>query len=244
MAATASYTPDHLSNGYSSTTSAYTNGHHASSMDGRHDEYSHSGLSSPYQQQHQQQLYSAQHSEDSVDATSASQYTTSADVKFNPPATPTSEYGINPSPARPTQFPDYMHRPQYHDGAPRYHHSAAPQAAGAGIPQTTSPSMHTSEEETPIGDVSDALDPSSNTDMHADPSIAAPPSHAYTTHHYTPYAPQQDAPHYPPQHMYPPHQYQYPPHAMPGAYGHVPPAMSQPAPMVSQGPRPPGVSNL
>lgn len=242
MAATASYPSDHLSNGYSPSTTAYTNGH-GSSMDGRHTEYTQSGLSSPYQQQHQQQLYTTQHSEDSVDATSASHYTPGGDVKFNPSGTPTSEYGMNPSPARSTQFPEYMHRPQYTDGAQRYHHSAAPQSAGPGqIPQPTSPSMPESEEGTPIGDVSDAHNPSSNIDMPLDPSIAAPPPHAYTTHHYAPYATQQDAPHYPPQHMYPPHQYQYPSHAMPGAYGHVPPTMSQPPPMVSQGPRPPGVS--
>lgn len=242
MTTTASFPSEHLSNGYSPSASAYTNGH-GSSMDGRQGDYSHSGLSSPYQHH---QLYGGQHSEDSADATSASHYTPGQDVKFNPSGTPTSEYGMNPSPARSTQYQDYMQRPQFPDGAQRYHHNASAQPVGPGqMPQSTSPSTSM-----PDGapDGADVREPPSNTDVPVDPSITAHPPPTYpphVTHGY--YAPQHEAPHYPSQpHMYPPQQYgaQYSgaPH-MAAGYGHVPTPMAQQS-MIPPGTRPPGVSRV
>ena len=248
MTTTASYPQDHhLANGYSPSTSAYTNGH-SSSMDGRQGEYAQSGLSSPYQQQ---QLYGEQHSEGSADATSASQYTPGQDVKYNPSATPTSEYGLNPSPARTSQYQDYMQRPQFSDGAQRYHPNVAAHAtqpAGPGqMPQATSPSTPVPDD-IPIGDVSDVSELPSNMDMTLDPTIAVAPP-AYSQHHYNPYPSQHEAPHYTPQqHMYPPHQYgqQYPsgPHAIPAGYGHIPPPPMHASQAMVAGPRPPGVRHV
>jgi len=215
-------------------------------MDGRQGEYSHSGLSSPYQQQ---QLYvGAQHSEDSADATSASHYTPGPDVKFNPSATPTSEYGMHPTSARSPQYPEYMQRPQFPDGAQRYHPNAAAHAtqpAGSGqMLQSTSPSTPIPDGD-PQEDNADASELSSNTDVPVDPSIAvAPPTYP---HHYNPYPSQHEAPHYPPQqHMYHPPQYggtayHGPAAGMQPAYGHIPPPMTQPQAMAPPGTRPPGV---
>jgi hypothetical protein len=255
MTTTAGFPSEHhLSNGYSPSTSAYTNGHDPS-MDGRQGDYSQSGLSSPYQQQ-----YDVQHSEDTTDATSVSHYTPGQDVKFNPSATPVPEYGMNPSPVRSAQYQEYMQRPQFSDGAQRYIHNPVPQPAGPGhAPTSASPSMPTSDSVAPAGDLFEDNEPLSNIEQPVDPAMTAPPASAYSQHYY----PQHEPPHYAPtsQHqMYSSHtgyapQYNgSPQHAMAPAYGqhvgpHVPqqppPSMQQQQPpIIPPGTRPPGVSRV
>lgn len=233
----ATYPPEQLANGYSPNHHAYTNGHgHSQSMDGRPGEYPQSGLASPYNQP-----FTGDHSEENtLDQASAAQYpqSQSQDVKYNPSATPTSDYGMSQSAARPAAFPEYIQRATYPDGS-RYS-NAGPQGSTPGnMAQSSSPSSPLNNGHSVIHHR--ALNTNSDHDIPVDPSIAAS-SPAYPQHHYA-YAPQHDAPHYqsaPP--MYPQHTYaaQYPGH--PISYGHVPPAMPTPPQMVSAGTRPPGVS--
>jgi len=237
----ATYSNEHLHNGYSPATNNYTNSHNQP-MDGRQTEYSQSGLSSPYQS------YSGQHSEEPmVDHASAAHYAQAQDVKFNPQATPTSEYGLNTPTSRSGQFPEYMQqRAQYPDGTQRYHASVAQGVSAGSMAQPPSPSAP-QEDGQPL-DHHGAHNVSSNVDVAIDPTMAAT-SPTYAHHHYSPYNQQHEMPHYQPAPgvMYGRAEYGAPypgahPHVMP-AYGHVPGVVPTAASLMPSAQRPPGVSN-
>ena len=202
---------------------------HAQPMDGRPTEYPQSGLSEPTP------MMKESLSEASADQPAAAQYPQGQDPRssnFSSSATPTSEYGINPSSARSGSFPEYIQRAQYPQGG-------QPANAG-GMAQATSPSL-------PDGHANNHHPPDfkSNSDVPIDPSIAAATSPTYPHGQYSPYTPHHEM-------NYPGHPGlynrpdwaggQYPPgHGMPG-YGHSPASTGPPAPpMVSPVQRPPGV---
>ncbi|KAF2834929.1 hypothetical protein M501DRAFT_943083 [Patellaria atrata CBS 101060] len=204
-------------------------------MDGRQTtDFPQSGLHTPYPT-----LTEPQSEGPSADQASAAQYPQGQDPRtsnFSSSATPTSEYGINPSSARSGSFPDYI----------RSYNTPSQQSGSAGgMAQATSPSM-------PLNDghanKHNAHNVKSDPDLPIDPSIAASPT--YPSHQqYSPYPPQQhDMSHYaqhPTTPMYAPRPEwaggHYPPgqHPMPGHYGH--PATSGPPgqAMVSPVQRPP-----
>lgn len=207
------------------------------SMDARQTDYPQSGLSSPYPSFPEPQSEGS-----SADQASAAQYPQGQDPRssnFSSSATPTSEYGINPSSARSGSFPEYIQRP--------YHPSGAQAANAGGMAQATSPSMPL-----PDGQANNhnAHNIKSDPDVPIDPSIAAAASPTYPPHpQYSPYAQQHDMSHYqghPGTPIYgarPEWGGQYPPgpHHMP--YGHSPATSGPPTPsMVSPVQRPPTVS--
>jgi transcription factor CON7 len=167
---------------------AFTNTQH-NSMDRGATEYSQSGLHTPYPNA----FNGAQSEETSADHASAAQYTPQQDVRSNnysTSATPTSEYGVYPTSARSSSFPEHIQR-QYH---PASNHSGS----SGGMAQPTSPSMPLQD-----GGRPNHHNPQikSDQDVPIDPSIAAS-SPTYPTHggQYSPYPPQQDM-----QHGYPSH---------------------------------------
>jgi len=101
------------------------------SMDGGRQEYQQSGLSSPYTTFPEPQSEGS-----SADPASAAQYNPQGQdpraANFSSSATPTSEYGINPSSARSGSFPDYIQRQQY---------ASAQSANAGGMAQATNPSI-------------------------------------------------------------------------------------------------------
>ena len=160
------------------------------SMDRGANEYSQSGLPTPYPHA----FTDAQSEESTADHASAAQYTPQQDVRSNnysTSATPTSEYGVYPTSARSaSSFPEHIQR-QYH---PSSNHSGS----SGGMAQSTSPSM-------PLQDGrSNHHNPQikSDQDVPIDPSIAAS-SPTYPQHggqQYSPYPPQQEMQHGYPQH--------------------------------------------
>jgi transcription factor CON7 len=199
-------------------------------MDARQQDYSQSGLNSPYP------TFTGQPSEAApADQASAAQYPPQGQDPRASNLTPTSDYSLNPSSARSGSFPDYIQRP--------YPPGAQGQAA-AGMAQQQSPSMPLPDGQT-NGHRSPTL--KSDSDVPIDPSIAAQTSPTYSQHQqYSPYTPHHDMQQYPGQ----PHTPMYP--ARPEWAGHYPqpgmhyahPATSgPPAPaMVSPVQRPPTVS--
>jgi hypothetical protein len=195
-------------------------------MDGRQTDYPQSGSRAPFQ------TFPEPPSEgSSADPASAAQFSQGPDPRaanFSSAATPTSEYGINPSSARSGSFPEYIQR-------------------AGGMAQSTSPSLPL-----PDGQDNTQHNNKSDSDVPIDPSIATASSPTYPAHQqqqqqpqYSPYGPQHDMQHYqghPQTPMYgarPEWAGQYPPHHM--QYGHPassgPPAQS----MVSPVQRPPAV---
>jgi transcription factor CON7 len=207
-------------------------------MDGRQSDYPQSGLSSPYPS------FPEPHSEgSSADQASAAQYPQGQDPRsanFSSSATPTSEYGLNPSSARSGSFPEYIQRTPYHQSGP-------PSANAGGMAQT-SPSMPLSPDGQPNHHHHSHSMKSDNS-VPIDPSIAAAASPTYPQHQqYSPYAPQHDMTHYPP-HPATPLYAQRPdwaghyPGGDPIPYGHAPGSSGPPQPaMVSPVARPPTVS--
>ena len=194
-------------------------------MDGRQAEYSQPGLSSPFHHPE-----SGQPSEGAPpDQASGAQYPQGQDAKYNPSATPTSEYGMTPQSTRSNQFPDYAQRPGY---APD---QRFPQAAPSQHPVMQTPQSPSQPLSNGISNGHQHAPNSSNDDVPVDPSIAAAsPTYPPQPPHYPPHYPQHEM-HY----QHPPPMYarpgEYPPHAYPHPYAHYPP------PMMGR-PGPPGVS--
>ena len=252
------YPNDTATNGYpASTTAPYTNGH-AQPMDGRPGEYSQTGLTSPSSNHTSNQPESKDSTSDH--ASSAQYPPQQADVKFNPPQTPASDYSLNPSSARSGSFPDYLQRAPYPDASqqqqppPRYLPTSAPNGAPGNMAHSSSPSSLP-----PANDDGQMMNHqqhsiprsvASNQDIPVDPNITNSSPTYPPTHHYPPqYHHDMNQYHTPPAQMYRPHPPEYgappysaPPHGMPPQYGHVPTSVSTPPSMVSAGARPPGVS--
>ena len=176
-----------------------------------------------------------------LDQASAAQYTPQGvrSSNISASATPTSEYGLNPSSARSTGFPEHISRQPQYQYAPQQHPSASTMA------QATSPSMNSLQD----GAQPDHRNPpnmKSDNDVPIDPSIAQS-SPTYPPP-YSPYQPQgHDMAHY--QGQPPPQLYarpdgawpqQYPGHHMPGPYSS--PAVPTGSPAATAGPRPGQVS--
>ncbi|KAL8813551.1 MAG: hypothetical protein Q9200_000160 [Gallowayella weberi] len=151
------------------------------------------------------------------DPASAAQYTPQPDVRsstYAAPATPTTEFGVNPSSARSTSLnQDYLARQQYaHQQHQQQHNS---HASAASMAQATSPSMSLHD-----GQQNNHHNPphvKSNTEVPIDPSIAAS---SPTYPQYSPYAQQGHDMQYPGHPPYAhhgwPQQYAGHPHSMPG----------------------------
>ncbi|KAH8683377.1 hypothetical protein BGZ60DRAFT_524706 [Tricladium varicosporioides] len=178
--------PDTAEATLSTLLGAYSNDEHHL-MDRGAAEYSQSGLHSPYPSA----LTEAQSEESSADHASAAHYTPQQEVRSNnysTSATPTSEYGVYPTSARSSSFPEHLQR-QYH---PASNHSGS----SGGMAQPTSPSQpdgRTNHHNSQI---------KSDQDVPIDPSIAAS-SPTYPAHgggQYSPYPPQQEMQHGYPQH--------------------------------------------
>jgi len=217
------------------------------SMDGRQEEYSQSGLSSPYTH------FPDHHSESgSADPASAAQY--QSNIKFDPEvssySTPSSHYNTPGSDfppqqsARSSTFPDYIAQQQrsYPDSAQRYQQPAAHPGQHAAMTQA-SPSTPSSFMRSPNGVASHAPS-NSDSRLPIDPSITAS-SPTYAPHQqYSPYPPQHEMQQYatqPGAPMYAPRP-DWAGHYGPPMYGHVPATAGGGAPgMVAQVARPPPV---
>ncbi|KAI9788256.1 MAG: hypothetical protein M1816_007022 [Peltula sp. TS41687] len=145
-------------------------------------------------------------------------------------ATPTSEYGLNPSSARSSTFPEYMTRQPYPEGAPRYHPPTTNQSGGGpGMAPTSNPSSPLPTPDAHSSGRGGARSFKSDPDLVADPGIAATSPTYPPPAPYGHYPPQPDmSPAYPGQPgasnvygrppewgPYPPHH----PHSLPPAYG-------------------------
>jgi hypothetical protein len=166
----------------SSLLGVFANRSPRNSMERGAPEYSQSGLHSPYPS-----AFNDSQSEGTpVDHASAIQ----SNNNFSSSATPTSEYGVHPTSARSSTFPEHIQRQQYY---PSSNHSGS----SGGMAQTTSPSM-------PLQDGRSShhnQQIKSDADVPIDPSIAAS-SPTYPPHggQYSPYPPQQEMSHGYPQH--------------------------------------------
>ncbi|KAH7088348.1 C2H2 transcription factor-like protein [Paraphoma chrysanthemicola] len=151
-------------------------------MDARQQDYSQSGLSSPYP------TFPEPTSEDtSADQASAAQYPPQGQDPRASNLTPTSDYSLNPSSARSGSFPDYIQR--------SYQPGAQGQAPG-GMAQQQSPSMPLSDGQS--NDHHQQQQLKSDSDVPIDPSIAAATSPTYShQQQYSPYTPHHDMQHYP-----------------------------------------------
>ncbi|KAL8243692.1 hypothetical protein R6Q59_009950 [Mikania micrantha] len=156
------------------------------------------------------------------DQSSAATYSNQTDPRssnLSNQTTPQSDYGLTPSSARSSGFPQ--------DHLARYsQYSHAPQGSVGSMAQPSSPSLSMPKDHQ-SGPHHHPHHAHSNTHVPIDPSISqASPTYPP----YSPYGPQpgQEMPPYPPhqaQHMYrPPHEWgSYPPqHGMPGQYQHPP----------------------
>ncbi|KAG0648421.1 C2H2 finger domain transcription factor CON7 [Hyphodiscus hymeniophilus] len=172
--------PDDTKATLSTLLGAFANNERHRSMDRGANEYSQSGLPTPYPHA----FTDAQSEETTADHASAAHYTPQHS------ATPTSEYGVYPTSARSTtSFPEHIQR-QYH---PSSDHSSS-----GGMAQSTSPSM-------PLQDGRpNHHNPQikSDQDVPIDPSIAAssPTYPQQGGQQYSPYPPQHDMQHGYPQH--------------------------------------------
>jgi transcription factor CON7 len=166
----------------SSLLGAFTNGSPRHSMERGAPEYSQSGLQTPYPNA----LNNAQSEGNPADHASAVQ----SNNTFPSSATPTSEYGVHPTSARSSTFPEHIQRQQYY---PSSSHSGS----SGGMAQTTSPSMPLQDGRSSHHNQSIKSD----ADVPIDPSIAAS-SPTYPPHggQYSPYPPQQEMSHGYPQH--------------------------------------------
>ncbi|KAI1847807.1 hypothetical protein JX265_009235 [Neoarthrinium moseri] len=148
------------------------------SMERSAQEYSQSGLPSPYPSV----LGDSQSEASSADHASAAQYSSSGEPRsanYSTSATPTSEYGVYPPSARSGSFPEHIQRASYH---PASNHGGS----SGGMAQTpTSPSMPSQD-----GRNHQPQQVKSNDDIPLDPSLAAP-SPTYGQSQYSPYGPPQ-----------------------------------------------------
>jgi len=155
-----------------------------SSMERNVNDYSQTGLPSPYPNvpgDNQSEASSADHG-------SAAQYPNTQEgrpASYSTSATPTSEYGAYPQSARSTSsFPEHNLRP-YH---PASNHNGS--SGGMAQQQSTSPSMPLQD-----GRNHQSQQDKSDSDVPIDPSIAAP-SPTYPHGQYSPYPqPPQEMPH-------------------------------------------------
>jgi transcription factor CON7 len=213
-----STTPQHTSAGYPSSLAPHITSPQQNSMDRGASEYTQSGLpttSYPEFTELKSEDSSADH------PGSAAQYHPSGEVRsqnFSSSATPTSEYGLNPSSARSGSFPEYL-RPTYQDqGAPRYNPGGSSGSSG-GMAQTSSPPLVLADAQH-NGNSQSKSDP----EIPIDPSIAA------------------SSPTYPPQGQYspygaqPPHDMAYQQHPGSGYGGHWNGSYGQPGPHGMPGP--------
>lgn len=147
-----------------------------SSMDRSANDYSQSGLPSPYPSN-----FGDSNSEGSTaDHASAAQYPVKHEVNYPASATPTSEYGVYPPSARSGSFQEHLQRP--------YHPSGSGSSGGMAQQQQNSPSM-------PQQDGRNHHAPAvKSDDVPIDPSIAAP-SPTYPYGQQSPYAPNPDMAH-------------------------------------------------
>ncbi|KAF2457813.1 hypothetical protein BDY21DRAFT_284931 [Lineolata rhizophorae] len=207
-------------------------------MDGRQTDYPQSGLKTPYPS-----TYPEPQSEGSPDQASAAQFQGQdpRSQNFSSNATPTSEYGLNPSSARSGSFPEYIQ--QQSRG---YNQSSGQGANAGGMAQASSPSSMPPQDGQ-ANHQNNASNIRSDTEVPIDPSITASPTYPPPGGQYSPYpAPQHDMSHYPGHPGTPiyatrgdwPGQYQTP--TMPG-YGHSPVTSGPTTPgLVSPVHRPPG----
>ncbi|KAI9798924.1 MAG: hypothetical protein M1825_004937 [Sarcosagium campestre] len=157
-------------------------------MDRGAQEYSQSGLPSHYPA-----FTDPQSEGSSADQASAAQYTPAQDVRpanFSSSATPTSEYSLNPSSARSNNFPEYLTRPPYQDGTPRYHPAANNTASSGGMAQSTGTSMPMADGQGREHDAAHSI--KSDDDVPIDPSIAASSPTYPPPGQYSPYPPQHE----------------------------------------------------
>ena len=246
---TTTYTTESLSNGYPSTTTtpttttgSYANGQ---SMDTRPGEYSQPGMQSPPSSSKLETPSERNQS----DQNPAAHFSSAQDVKYHP-ATPDSNYSLNPSSARSGTFPEYNlpRNTGYPDGTQRYQANGTPNGASGNMAQPQSPSSMPSVDGSSAHPPGLAQAADSNPPIPVDPSIAqSSPTYPPPPHHYSPY-PTQDPHHMqyqtPPMYARPEYQagppYSAPHQPMP--YGHVATSVSSPSSLVSAGARPPGVS--
>lgn len=171
----ASLHPRRVNLGSEATIDSLVDSHH--SMDRGANEYSQSGLPSPYPSN-----FGDTNSEGSTaDHASAAQYPVKQEVNYPTSATPTSEYGVYPTSARSGSFPEQLHRP--------YHPAGSASTGAMAQQQPNSPSM-------PQQDGQIHQSPAVKSDNHVpiDPSIAAPsPSYPYGQQ--PPYAPNPEMAH-------------------------------------------------
>jgi hypothetical protein len=108
-------------------------------MDRSANEYSQSGLPSPYPSN-----FGDNNSEgSSADHASAAQYPVKQEVSYPPTSTPTSEYGVYPPSARSGSFPDHLQRP--------YHPASSVSSGGMAQQQPNNPSIATPSSSYPYG---------------------------------------------------------------------------------------------
>lgn len=232
---------------------------HHQSMDARSNEYSQSGMIEPHppsDPQHttsdlQSQRTSSEQTRPPTDPNSASHFPPGQDVKYNP-ATPNSEYSLNPQSARSGTFPDsYLQgRPGYPDGSQRYQqgNNSTPNGAAGNMAQPQSPSTMPSNEGQAVQQQVPPSQAVTNPEIPVDPSIAQSSPTYPPQHHYSPY-PTPDSHHMnyqSPMYARPPEYSGAPPYSAPHQpmpYGHVATSVSSPSNMVPAGARPPGVSS-
>jgi hypothetical protein len=163
---------------------AFTNAH-KNHMDRGATEFSQTGLPTPYPH-----AFTEPQSEDSpADHASATHYTPQPEPRSNTypaSATPSSEFGAFPPPARSSSYPEHLQR---------YHPGSSHSGSSGGMAQPTSPSLPDGRHHNP--------QIKSDRDVAIDPSIASgSPTYPPTQQHgqYSPYPAQQEM-----QHGYPAH---------------------------------------
>ncbi|KAI9786192.1 MAG: hypothetical protein M1839_007602 [Geoglossum umbratile] len=210
--------------GLTSANLAYHLTHSQNPMDRGAPEYSQSGLHSP-----SYPTFTDPQSEgSSADQVSAAQYQPPQEARssnFSTSATPTSEYGLNPPSARSSSFPEYLARPQYQEGATRYHASSTHSGSSGGMAQASSPSLPLADGRQNNHHNSARI--KSDPEVPIDPSIAASSPGYPPQGQYPPYAPQshdmaQTFPGHPPQNWRSDWSHYAtapaPPHGLPGPY--------------------------
>ncbi|KAI9815915.1 MAG: hypothetical protein M1826_001908 [Phylliscum demangeonii] len=149
-----------------------------------------------------------------ADPSSTAPYASTPDPRptsYAAAATPTSDYSLNPPSSRSSTFPEYLARPAYADGAPRYAPSATPPGGPGSMAHATHPALAGATSPTYPSPASYSHYPPQS-DM--SPAYAGPsPSgggHVYARPEWSPYGP--------------------PPHGMPPSYPHPSPTGPMPSP--------------
>ncbi|KAI9826119.1 MAG: hypothetical protein M1832_000568 [Thelocarpon impressellum] len=159
-------------------------------MDTRPAEYSQSGLHAPYPAFNGVSEPPSEAS--SADPASAAQYPPQPSAT----ATPTSEYGLNPSSARSGTFPDYLTRQPYPEGHPRFQQQ--PSSSSGGMAQASSPSLPLADGQHHPAGQPHPSHPGAHRGIKSDPEVPIDPSIAASSPtypppggQYSPYPPQQ-----------------------------------------------------